>query len=282
MRNVSNENALPISLACIAALLISGCATGGGSPPPVPQLLQPALRGQTYEAMATTYRVPSDPFGYTSIRDLGPDTTITTAPGGETLHFSVNEMTDGGSPVIFNGTLTLPPEGSEFAPGLHYPTANRSLSHMAFGEWNQTLSGVTTGGFFAFGNATPGPAIPATGSATYAGSFTGMVWGLLGGNRINGSLSATANFDTQSVSIQGTPVSGSSSYTFSGVLSYLPGTNALSGALFTTGGHFGSAHARFFGPTAEELGGVFRVTRPVCIFTCIGNEVYMGSFGARR
>lgn len=281
MREVLRAQAYCAAIACAVALAVAGCVSGGGTPPP--QLVQPALRGKTYEAIAATYRVGTGAIAdYSRIREASPNTTVIVSSDGSALQFAVNETTDAGSAVSFNQTLTLPPEGSESSSGLYYPAANRSLSHMAFGEWAQITTSLAIGGFFAFGNATPGPAIPTTGSAIYAGNFVGMIWGFLGDIGVSGTLNATADFDNRRVGIQGN--TGVPNSSFSGTLGYDPGTNAISGMLVTGGSlpYQGTARAQFFGPGAEELGGAFRMTRVECFISACMQGGYMGSFGAKR
>jgi hypothetical protein len=69
-----------------------------------------------------------------------------------------------------------------------------------------------------------------------------------------------------------------------GTLTYAAGTNSISGTVTTPGGTAsgitvsalsGSINARFYGPTAQEIGGTFGLTGA-------GLEVYGGSFGGKR
>ncbi|HSA70640.1 MAG TPA: transferrin-binding protein-like solute binding protein [Burkholderiales bacterium] len=284
---------LPVVL--YGVLSIAGCSSGGGgSGGPPPQFLPAALRGQTIPATAATYQISlaSANGGYTVLRDREDvRTMVSTSLQGDSFQLLVDETLPlANLPVQANLQLALPPQGSSTSSNLSYPTANASLSHMAFGEWMVPISSSSSqGGFFAFGNVTPGAAIPSTGSAVYNGAFhsRAVVGSLLGISTqvIDGSFSATADFAARSVSVS-TTNQIDASYNLSGNLSYASATNRLSGTLVTASGYSGSARANFFGPNAEELGGAFQLTRfnPICLFsTCVWlQDAYVGSFGARR
>ena len=60
-----------------------------------------------------------------------------------------------------------------------------------------------------------------------------------------------------------------------GTLRYAAGTNTFGGDITSANGMSGRADGRFYGPGAEEVGGVFE-TRGA------GTEVYGGAFGGRR
>jgi hypothetical protein len=66
-----------------------------------------------------------------------------------------------------------------------------------------------------------------------------------------------------------------SNLNMSGTLSYVSGSNQFSGAITTTNGMTGSAKGRFYGPSAQEIGGTFSVTGS-------GVQSYGGAFGGSR
>ncbi len=248
-----------ISVICYLVILFSGCGGGGdstmSSPPPVSQ----NLRGQSFNTMAATYDAFSTLSDYSSIKDLSPNTTVTVSPTGD--------------------SQTLP------------AAASNNLSYVSFGEWNAPSGGTTSGGFFAYGVVTPGPAIPTTGQATYLGSFHGKFFslGLISFvNTVDGTLTASADFAQRTVAIA-TANTNFPDLNLTGGLLYAAGINALSGTLFTTGSDSigslarGTAYARFFGPNAEEIGGAFRLQRTIVVplFGTL-NNTYVGSFGAKR
>jgi len=227
--------------------------------------------------MAATYDAFSTLSDYSSIKDLSPNTTVTVSPTGDSFRVTVNETLDNGFSVISGQTLPA--------------AASNNLSYVSFGEWNAPSGGTTSGGFFAYGVVTPGPAIPTTGQATYLGSFHGKFFslGLISFvNTVDGTLTASADFAQRTVAIA-TANTNFPDLNLTGGLLYAAGINALSGTLFTTGSDSigslarGTAYARFFGPNAEEIGGAFRLQRTIVVplFGTL-NNTYVGSFGAKR
>jgi hypothetical protein len=75
---------------------------------------------------------------------------------------------------------------------------------------------------------------------------------------------------------QGTAFTGTD---LSGVLTYAAGQNALTGTLTTANGRLsGTANAQFFGPIAQEIGGLFALS-PAAQTSV---ERLIGGFGAKR
>jgi hypothetical protein len=176
---------------------------------------------------------------------------------------------------------------SEFSGALHWPQQNRNLLQSAFGSWDLPGTATTpaTGTFFAFGALTDGTAIQTTSSATYSGRWTGVQWTVAGGTtftgtEVFGTFTAVVDYVNRTATVTALAPSGGFAM-LSGVMSYAPATNALSGATMTgpTGYTSGNAVARFFGPQGEELGGTFRVMAGA---SPSGTNVIIGSFGAKR
>lgn len=256
---------------------LAACSSGGGGssivPQPAAQALPPAMRSQTYQALGVHYNTDAT----TGFSGAGP-ATVTTAAAGTSFQLLVNGVLDSGAQVNFNQSLTLPPPGSSVSGALNWPTQNASLSHMAFGEWNANTTGLQNspvGGFFAFGNATPGTAIPTTGSATYTGRWQGLSNGVASSTRIDGPITGSALFSNRTVGLSALDSAGL--LRFSGTLSYAAGVNSLSGSIANgSGSQTGSATAQFFGPSAQELGGVFR------LINGSGTPQLIGSFGMKQ
>jgi transferrin binding protein len=256
---------------------LAACSSGGGSstiqPQGAAQALPSAMRAQTYQALGVHYNTQSTP-GFSG---TGP-ATVTTSADGTSFQLLVNGILDSGAQVSFNQSLTLPPPGSSVSGALNWPTQNASLSHMAYGEWNANTTGLQNspvGGFFAFGNATPGASIPTTGSATYTGRWQGLSNGVLSATRIDGPITGTALFTARTVGLSALDSTGA--FRFGGTLSYAAGVNSLSGPIANgTGNLTGSASAQFFGPNAQELGGVFRLINGG------GTPQLIGSFGMKQ
>lgn len=136
------------------------------------------------------------------------------------------------------------------------------LTYVLYGEWTRTA---TTNGttsvndqFLVGGSRTA--SMPRTGSATYTTMYDGNFVDSAGVHALSGSGGVTANFGSGSVNysatINGVP---SGSVAFSGT-----GNIDFKGAGFATttanGGYTFSQNGIFYGPTANELGGLFRIT----------------------
>ena len=165
------------------------------------------------------------------------------------------------------------------------------FEYQTFGTW-VTGGGTGSGtyGFMSVGSQTSGSSVPTTGTATYAGVTGGRYSDSNGADYFTSSaMSATADFAARGLtfSTSGTAVtrdllatSSAKNLNLSGSLTYSAGSALFSGNVSTTGvGTGGSALAgtatgRFYGPTAQEIGGTFAVQS--------GNEFYGGAFGARR
>ncbi len=165
------------------------------------------------------------------------------------------------------------------------PYAN-GFEYQSFGIW-ATGAGTGTGtvGEISAGAQTSPSAIPISGSATYLGITGGRYLDTAGNDYFTSSnLSATANFATRSLSFATTNTARTAdllttqsapSLNMTGTLSYSSGSNEFSGAVTTVGGLVGTAAGRFYGPSAQEIGGTFRLQGS-------GVEGYVGAFGAKR
>lgn len=163
-----------------------------------------------------------------------------------------------------------------------------AYQYLSYGEWfeQSAATGPVQGvyGLLVVGQPTPPASIPTTGSATYTGESSGF------GVRSNGSIidfeasfSATANFVARTVSVgttgtrdtTGTTAIAAPQHNYSGTLSYAAGSNLFTGPIATAAsGITGTATGRFFGPAAQEMGGVFEGA---------GTDVrVMGSFAGKR
>ena len=98
-------------------------------------------------------------------------------------------------------------------------------------------------------------------------------------------MTATASFDARTVnfSTSGTLISGApsgsaisaSDLNLSGTLAIAAGANKMSGTVTTVGGMSGNANGKFYGPTANEVGGTYAVS---------GSNLgtFVGGFGGKR
>lgn len=179
------------------------------------------------------------------------------------------------------------------------PASMNGWSYQGYGVWISGGSGTSgTAGGGSTGTLTTGVAIPTTGTATFTGTASGVYVNYAGQGYLTGSnLSANVDFANRTVgfSTSGTQalITGQSStwiaangLNMTGNLSYSSGTNLITGSVATSGqgpgssgnavSLSGSATGKFYGPTANEVGGTFNVKAGS------GVESYMGAFGAKR
>lgn len=165
-------------------------------------------------------------------------------------------------------------------------------NYQSFGYWLVNLSFTSAiAGAISFGSPTPAAAIPTTSGAVYNGRSGGVYVDPTGlAFTYSGGMSSQVNFATRQImfSVVPTtisPVSGGiapsvSALGVSGTLSYLPGSNQFSGPVtapgVTLGGLNGTATGNFYGPTAQELGGVFSLNNSS------SREAMVGGFGGKR
>jgi hypothetical protein len=98
-------------------------------------------------------------------------------------------------------------------------------------------------------------------------------------------MTATASFDARTLtfSTSGTYANGSPTGTavaapdlnLAGTLTIVAGVNKVSGTVTTVGGMSGNANGKFYGPTANEVGGTYAVSG-----SNLGS--FVGGFGGKR
>ena len=171
-----------------------------------------------------------------------------------------------------------------------------AFNYQSFGYWLVNLSvGSANATAMSFGSPTPAGAVPTTSSATYNGRSGGVYvdpTGLL--FTYSGGMTSTVNFATRSISFatiatQVSPVSGGTlpalgSLGVSGTLTYAAGSSQFSGPVIAPGaplggGLSGIANGSFYGPTAQEIGGVFSLNNTTLTPT---REAIVGGFGGKR
>lgn len=268
-------------------LLAAGCSVEESSGDP--QAAATALRNGTFAAASVSYRVQDgsgNTTNYTNAPAFAAGTSVSVAADGREVLVATSTTVDSGQSVVFNDIIPLPPTLSEFNGPLHWSRQNQSLAQSALGGWDlPASSGVpATGTFFAFGIETDGAAIPVTSTITYSGRWTGIQWTVTGGTTftgidVGGTFTVLVDYVNRTATVTALNASGTAT-TLSGILSYAPATNALTGASMSgQTGFTGSAIARFFGPVGQELGGTFRLNAAA---SPSGTNVIVGSFGAKR
>jgi hypothetical protein len=160
-------------------------------------------------------------------------------------------------------------------------------NYQSFGVWNtQTMSGGAIASS-SFGAATPASAVPSSGTASFVGKLGGIYVSPAGeASMASADVRVSADFGNRSLSFasQGTRLTrdlkGSTAapqLNLGGTLTYSPATNTFSGTLTNAGGTMsGSSTGRYYGPAAQELGGVFTIK------SANTAETLTGAYGGRR
>jgi hypothetical protein len=170
-------------------------------------------------------------------------------------------------------------------------------NYQTYGIW---VTGNTSGyaGATSVGSPTVAGSIPTTGSATFSGNASGFYLNSAG-NTIyftTANMQAVTNFATRSISFStnttrispdlvttfATPsaygISGN--LNMSGTLSYASGSNAITGSVTASGASAnsltGSVTGRFYGPSAQEIGGTYG------LYNAGTSERLIGGFGGKR
>jgi hypothetical protein len=136
------------------------------------------------------------------------------------------------------------------------------------------------------GNTTPESSIPTSGTATYQGIAAGYTTDTNGEIGVaTADFAAEADFSSHSLTISttdttvvlvSTGVVSMPEHNMSGTLSYTAGSGTFNGIVSTDSGYTGEATGKFYGPNANEIGGV--ITIP------LGNNVSAVAlgFGAKQ
>lgn len=164
-------------------------------------------------------------------------------------------------------------------------------NYQTFGVWAMDVTPTTYQlGAISAGSATPGSAVPTTSTAIFNGSAHGFMSNAAGTPFFTAaSMTANVNWSTQSivfatsstqlVNMNTAAPTADTGYNLSGNLTYTAGTNQFSGTVTTanTGvtGLTGTAAGRFYGPNAEEIGGIYGLTGS-------GRNAMIGGFGGKR
>ena len=262
------------NLLCTAAL----AAFVAASPALAAPVNVPALQGTiTYKNSASTGPQYFSPFarvtskvvydsatGTYTLRDTGnPALTTTFAPAnitGSDASFTNYSKTSGSN---VNTLRLLNKSGAN-------PTI--ALTYVQYGHWRRssTASGVTSTNdtYVVFGTRTPGASMPKTGGATYTTRLDGTYVNKNGVYAVTGNGSLGADFETGTISysadLDGAREGGGTPIDF-GILNG-GGSLSLAGASFNgtgtkNGGGFKlDVNGHFYGPAAQEIGGIFRLT----------------------
>jgi len=157
-------------------------------------------------------------------------------------------------------------------------------NYQSYGVWvTGQGTGAGTVGAASVGSITPTTGIPATGTGSFTGNSIGMYVNSSGSAFYTvANMTANANFATQAVTFAttgtttvnlATGVSASApTLNLSSNMTYTGGT--LSGAITSGSGMSGSITGKFYGPTAQEIGGTYALSG--------GGSSMFGGFGGKR
>ena len=297
----------------IAALALASCGDGGYSPvastPPPPPAPPPPPTFTTWSAIpapgsivvngisqevtytaSTTAVVTVSPFSgllattYTPTIDASRAITdIVVKNSNRTITFSKSAgdifQRVGNTSII----TARNPSGSDLAVAVD--PALQLWDYQSFGVW---ITGAGTGsgsaGAVSVGAQTAGSAIPTTGSATFTGLLGGTYLDPAGVEHLVGAnLSVNANFAGRSLALSSSMTTDLSTgavmpgLDLTGSLSYNAQSSTLIGTLSAANGRLsGPGTGYFFGPAAQEIGGIFSLS------ATSGLERFGGGFGGRR
>lgn len=260
-----------------------------------------AVPGMSQEVTQTT-----DPVAGT-VTGIGTPTAVDTAASSFTETLNSNGtitkvvITSPTGSVTFDaaagdtiGHLTIDPtisaalKSDESSFALAADPSTPGWEYQSFGVWSTgRVAGSGNAGVISIGAPTAGTAIPTTGTAIYTGKSVGFYTDTDGlGHATFSDLSVNADFAARTLGLSsaGTvkthdyaTTSSASNLNLTGTLTYAAGTNSFAGTLTTAGGTLsGTSTGRFYGPNAEELGGVF------ILKAGSGIETYGGAYGAKR
>ena len=196
---------------------------------------------------------------------------------------------DGFKENIRDSSLTVT-DGNE-AQGMIYDPENSSeWNYQTMATWLLTDEAKGTGriGAMSVGNQTAVASIPTTSTATFTGVAEGMyITDSLDFYGVSSVVELEANFGDRSVEFTTTDskihdidtrtTSEKNDLNLTGTFTYSEDVNQLTTtSLSTTSGWTGGeATAKFYGPNAEEIGGVFSIRGT-------GKQAYEGAFGAKK
>jgi hypothetical protein len=167
------------------------------------------------------------------------------------------------------------------------PTASaNNWEYQTFGAWMTDRSKPDSRfGSLSMGAQTAGSAIPKTASATFTGSAGGIyIDSSAKDYTVSSAMTMVADFANRTMDFRtsGTKITNidtmstmaAANLDMTGNLTYAAGKNKFIGNVLATG-LSGTTTGHFYGPTAEEVGGVFNLTGAA-------GEIYSGSYGAKR
>lgn len=247
--------------------------------------------------------------GDVTVTSISPFSTVDTAASSATLSFGASRqlialqinapagnvswnttVLGGGNIACGSGQCTATKDAGTSEAVLIDPYSAVGWNYQSFGVWQTGTNTSGTFGTTSFGAPTPVGGLPTVGGATYNGLAAGVYvapGGALFGTSAN--MSATVTFQNRSVAFttsntsiataSGT-VTPAPELNLSGTLTYPNGGTQFTGAVATPPGNpgfqlSGTATGRFYGPAAQEIGGVYSLTGT-------GLQSMGGGFGGKQ
>jgi hypothetical protein len=283
-------------------ILISACAGGGSSSSSGGSASTNAFTSWSATISANT--PASFTGGATSVVALDGSSVQTDSGGAATLalggngifsSISASTPTSSASFSAANGdtlqsgffqTSTIALNKTETTIGVFTNPTYYGFEYQTYGAWGAYGNATGSSSAISVGSITPVTGMPATGSYTFTGGASGYYTDPSKFAYVtNANMTATASFDARTVSFAttGTYVSGAPSgspilapsLNLTGTLAIAAGTNQVSGTVTSVSGMSGNANGKFYGPTANEVGGTYAVS---------GSNLgtFVGGFGGKR
>lgn len=276
---------VPVVVGAGATYTVSGTSN---APASITQTLQ--LSGGVSTGLATTatytHNYTTNATTLTGGTNVSAATVTVTPTSGAITGITLNAPNArlSGSTSSFSGTDLQPATVTDLdaCAGGNCANSIRDLElstfggfkYLAYGQWFEesgssgTVNGV--GGFLVVGAPTAPANIPVTGTASYSGGSAGMYINSATNfaGDFGADFNAAANFANRSLAVtttntfvdEGSGYVSRPEHNYSGTLTYAAGSNQFSGPIATTSGLSGTATGLFFGPAAQEIGGVFNAT----------------------
>lgn len=236
-------------LTTLALAVLAGCGSGGGGGGTTVAPAAPPRAERTLEPAQTSAPIPTTTIQASFGGDFSPTDSITTFANGS-------------------------------APG--------EFDYQTYGTWTRAPSDFAQLMSRSTGQATPTAALPTTGTATFTGTARGVY--TIAGNATRqpttADMNAAVNFGARQIAFStantvigpgGAGEGARPELDITGTLTYAPGVNSFTGTVTAPGaGLSGNANGRFYGPAAQEIGGVYSLGSPD------GISGMTGGFGGKK
>lgn len=223
--------------------------------------------------------------GITNLTGIGINTANATTIGNS-LSFNDSDLAN---TFVTNGTASASGHITTATATSYYDILVISLipsgnQYTQYGDWSQCSANCTANGgtnsvngVYVWGNATAPSNIPTVGTYTYNGniegdylSAVGIKSAVSGTQGTTGNMAAAVNFATRSIAFStsnsqfNAGAVAAPNLNMSGTLTYSPGQNLFAGTVSTATGTSttmtGTASGRFYGPNAQEIGGIYSLS----------------------